>query len=1050
MAPFSVWRFLPGTQEASSPDHAAWRAPGFHDADWAEGRAPFGYVPVAQQALYPIGTDLSKLDPPMRGNYSCVYLRTDFEISDPARVGDLLARIKYDDGCVVWLNGHEILRANVSGLSGSHVPFDALAAGHHSAASFVEFELTGATALLVPGRNVVAVQALNATLTSSDLVFDMELVDPAGADAMAPRVVLTVPAPGMTLPSLSWCEITFSEIVLGIDAEDLLVNGVPALAVAGEGAGPYTFTFNEPPSGPVTLVWASDHQIRDRAVPPHTFDGGSWTYLLEPGAAAPDVIINEFLASNREGLLDEDGEACDWIELHNRGTEPVNLAGWGLTDDPARPGLWTFPSMTIPAGGYLVVFASGKDRVPPLGSPHTSFKLSAAGEFLALSTWERPPRLVSVFDPQFPPQRRDYSYGRTSDGSWGYFATPTPGGPNGDAQVFAGFVADPVADPSRALVRGVAPLTVTLSSATPDARIYYTFDGTEPSENRGTAYTGPFEVRGTASKAGVVVRAVAYQDGWLPSNGVAWSYIFLDHVPSQPRFPTGFPTSWPNAPAADYEMDPEIVNSPRYTQVVRDALESIPTMSLVCNLNDLFGAQGIYANPLQSGVLWERPTSLELLFPDGREGFQVNCGLRIQGGASRNPNNSPKHSFRLVFRGDYGPTWLRFPLFEGSPVATFDQLVLRAGYNNSWIHWSGAQRARAQYIRDQWARDVQRAMGRPSAPGTYVHLYINGVYWGKYNLCERPNAGFAATHLGGSKEDYDALNSAEVKDGDLAAWQQMMQRAAANLSLEENYRALGEYLDIPGLADYMLLNFYGGNTDWPHHNWYAVRRRAPGAGYIFLSWDAEQFFVNSGENRTGADNANSPAYLFQRLRANAEFRLLFADQAHRHLFNGGVLTPAAAIAFWEARVPQVETSCVAESARWGDYRRDVHSWRDGPYELYTRDTHWAPERQRLLNQYFPGRTATVINQLVSANLYPRVAAPVFSRHGGVIEPGFALSMSRVGTGTIWFTTDGSDPREYGTGDVAPAARMYTAPVTLWDPTSVKARVREGAVWSALN
>ena len=79
-------------------------------------------------------------------------------------------------------------------------------------------------------------------------------------------------------------------------------------------------------------------------------------------------------------------------------------------------------------------------------------------------------------------------------------------------------------------------------------------------------------------------------------------------------------------------------------------------------------SRGIYANPPREGVAWERPVSAELLYPGGKEGFQTNCGLRIQGGSSTRNWKVIKLSMRLLFKGDYGPTKLRFPLFPDSPV----------------------------------------------------------------------------------------------------------------------------------------------------------------------------------------------------------------------------------------------------------------------------------------------------------------------------------------------------------------------------------------------
>ncbi|HYV30917.1 MAG TPA: CotH kinase family protein, partial [Candidatus Binatia bacterium] len=203
---------------------------------------------------------------------------------------------------------------------------------------------------------------------------------------------------------------------------------------------------------------------------------------------------------------------------------------------------------------------------------------------------------------------------------------------------------------------------------------------------------------------------------------------------------------------------------------------------------------------------WERPGSVELIFPDGRTGFQVDCGVRIQGGWNRRPEESPKHAFRLAFRRKYGSAKLKFRLFERAGTEEFDGLILRAGCNNTWLHWSSQERSRGDYVRDQWMRDSQAAMGHPSARGTFVHFYLNGLYWGLYNLTERPNEHFAADHFGGKPKDYDARNGDHVLSGDDSAWKQMVSLANAGLRSAKSYETMEELLDVTGFIDFMVLN----------------------------------------------------------------------------------------------------------------------------------------------------------------------------------------------------------------------------------------------------
>jgi len=131
-------------------------------------------------------------------------------------------------------------------------------------------------------------------------------------------------------------------------------------------------------------------------------------------------------------------------------------------------------------------------------------------------------------------------------------------------------------------------------------------------------------------------------------------------------------------------MDPEITTDPQYSGLMKDALTSLPSLSLVTQPQDMFdNSTGIYPKSQARGPSWERPASAELIFADGSDGFQIDCGVQAQGNSARDPQKTPKHSLRLVFKGDYGPTKLRFPLFPDSPVSTFDTLTLRADFNTS-------------------------------------------------------------------------------------------------------------------------------------------------------------------------------------------------------------------------------------------------------------------------------------------------------------------------------------------------------------------------------
>ena len=284
-------------------------------------------------------------------------------------------------------------------------------------------------------------------------------------------------------------------------------------------------------------------------------------------------------------------------------------------------------------------------------------------------------------------------------------------------------------------------------------------------------------------------------------------------------------------------------------------------------------------------------------------------------------------------------------------------------------------------------------MGHPSSHSEYVHLYINGIYWGIYAPSERLDSDFAASYLDGEPEDYDVIKDyLEVIDGENTAWNKMMEMANAGLESNEAYQQIQgnnpdgsrnpemeSMLDVMNLADYMLINFYGSNTDWDHHNWAVTRNRVkPGTGFKFLSWDAEHLLKTVDGNVLNENNDYCPSRIFQQLNKNEAFRRLFADRIQQLCYHGGLLTPESAADRWNTRKDQVEKAIPAESARWGDYRRDVHPYQtSGPFDLYNYDETWVPQHNFMLNTYFPERTSVFLNQLRSAGLFPDLDAPAF-------------------------------------------------------------------------
>ena len=760
------------------------------------------------------------------------------------------------------------------------------------------------------------------------------------------------------------------------------------------------------------------------------------------------VVINELLASNVSYVADPQGEFDDWIELYNGADAPIDVGGMYLSDDASTPTKWQIPpddpvQTTIAPHGHLLIWA---DKDVADEGLHATFSLDAGGEELVLVGTDGSTVVDRI---GFGRQRADVSYGRFPDGTdtWSLMAFPTPGGAN--VRAFDGFVERPQITPGHGFYDSA--MLVTIACDTPDAVIYYTTNGGDPYVADGARpgpearlYSEPLSISRTTC-----LRAVATRPGWKPSPVETQTYIFVDDVVRQSPGGQSPGYAWPsrsvNGQSIDYGMDPDVVNDPRYRDLMDDALLAIPSISLVTNLFNLFDpARGIYVNAGREGRDWERPVSVELIHADGSEGFQIDAGFRIRGGFSRSGNN-PKHSFRLFFRSEYGAPALKYALFGDEGADEFENLDLRTAQNYAWSLQSSNPGEKNTFIREVLCRDFQRETGQPYTRSRYYHLYINGQYWGLYQSQERSEASYAATYFGGEKDDYDVVKADNYRtsytDGSINDWNLLWTLCERGFESDEEYYAvqgkrpdgtddssIPVHVDIDNLIDYMIGIFFTGNDDAPvtlggsqANNFFTIRDRRieARAGWTFFAYDCEHSLgVLRGlyDDRTGMVSAGrsrdhfNPQWLHQKLMAHPEYRMRFADRTHTHFFNAGVMTPEKAAALCLSRAGEINVAIIAESARWGDQRPARAS------NPYTQADWWAEVNGYLLSTFFPARTQIVLNQLRNRGLYPQAEAPVFQvngsyRHGGHITSTDQISIS--GGGTVWYTLDGTDPRVPG-------------------------------------
>jgi hypothetical protein len=639
-----------------------------------------------------------------------------------------------------------------------------------------------------------------------------------------------------------------------------------------------------------------------------------------------------------------------------------------------------------------------------------------------------------------------------------FFKAPTPGAANGHA--FTAPTPKVVASVPRGYKREPFAVSLACEGAT-NAAIRYTVDGSTPWTNS-LLYAGPLAVTNTT-----VLRAAVIDPDSLRMTVRTFTWLFPEDILQQgASAPNGWPASGQvNGQSMEYGLRAATVAGDPVR--IRNGLtNAIPSISLVTDLTNLFSAtSGIYVNPGNDGLAWERPVSVELIDPvrGTNHEFRIDAGLRIRGAFSRTTGN-PKHAFRLFFRSGYGESALKFKLFDDEGAGEFEKIDLRCSQNHSWSYEGSAQET---FVRETFSRDAQREMGMPYARSRYYHLYLNGQYWGLYQTEERPDADFASTYLGGDAEDWDcikttqpgytttasdgtfdafyALHDIAINQGFAGAYSNNYWRVRGlnpNGTANTNYPA---YLDQDNLIAFMLTAYYTGDPDSPISVWggfpnnmFGLFNRKSPSGFTWVRHDAEHslgaigsFDVNCDTTGAGADftaqSLFNPATLHQRLCQHPDYRLHFADLVRRHLFGNGPLAPTNAQSLFRSRMSEIDLAIIVESARWG--------------RGLTRDATWLPACNTVLNTYLNQRRDIIVSHFRNRGWYPWLDAPSYSTTNATVASGYTLRVSA--TNAFYFTTDGTDPRLPG-GGLSPSAIAVTQTVgQAAQPVTLVAR---GAAW----
>ena len=574
-------------------------------------------------------------------------------------------------------------------------------------------------------------------------------------------------------------------------------------------------------------------------------------------------------------------------------------------------------------------------------------------------------------------------------GGPGYLGTPSPGTFNDDT--FDGFVSDTKFSVDRGFFK--TPFDVRITTDTADAEIRYTLDGTVPSRTRGKIHSGPIKITGTT-----IVRTMAHRPGFKPTNIDTHTYLFAADVMTQPKMRT------------------TITRSRVYGPQMVDSLKAVPTISLVT-------PNAAFLNEGGGNIREEYQSSIEMIFPDGTPGFQENGGLSNYGGRY---TNFRKKSFRIAFRPKFGVAKLRYPIFDGfeyshyPPAEDFDVINLRSGSHD--------MSSRGAYMSNRFTDDSMLDMGNIAPHGRFVHLYLNGNYWGQYHLRERWSADMASSYFGGPEDDYEAVNANDnfrndenVYDGSGQFWSETKRL----LSRPNPFTNAADHIDIANIVDFMLL-WVSGNSESEFRAFGSEPRGIP---FKFMIKDADGFLRSPGHSANHA----GPYSVMSEMRTggNPDYGTLLADRIHKHFFNNGALTPSKNIQRLERRVNEARLGFISEAARWGNLFREPTSW-----ESY---------QNNLFNNHFPGLTKTMIGRFKSAGMYPDIIAPVYSQHGGSVSPDTPVTMT-TDANTIYYTLDGSDPRLPGG---APNPNALTSSFDVSDPDPVSF-LSTGHTWKYLD
>lgn len=511
--------------------------------------------------------------------------------------------------------------------------------------------------------------------------------------------------------------------------------------------------------------------------------------LLLTVSAAAEIVVSEVMASN--GVYTA-GEAYDWIELHNTGKKKADLSGFYLSDSKKNPTKWAFPKNTVlKADGYLLVYCTGKDMKPgSKGTYYANFKISSGGEKIYLTDRDGQTPVCSL---EIPPQYGNVSWGLPAGGGdYGYFAEATPGKRNAKKAYDGREEAPSLSLPGGFYEKAVA---VSASPAAPGAVLRYTTDGSTPTEKSKKLPEGGVAVQKTG-----VVRVRAFREGKVPSPAVSATYFIGEDRP-------------------------------------------VPVISLITDEKYLFDNKigALVKGPSASYPNYEKkfeyPVNIEYYALDG------TCEINQTGtftAAGHSARQNAQKSIALHARKAYGPDTFAFNPFPHRHYESYKSLLLRSANSDAFYC----------RLRDPVYSSLAEPLNLLYQDALAIEVYINGRYWGHYNLREKINKYFVAAWEGVTDEkdvdriDILARTGADkfVQNGSNEDWLALCDFCKKkDLNDPENLQYVLDRLDVDSLFTHTAFEVILGNTDFTNVRMY----RVPGGKWKYLLFDVEAGFKNT-------------------------------------------------------------------------------------------------------------------------------------------------------------------------------------------------------------